>query len=539
MNQDEKNALVDSLTDDQIMELGPLTTSPWSYQELSKQKHTDEDGFSIDPLGNLQNFSQLQAQCWKKFVLSPQINSHVRDYQGSLTGSGFQMSSDVQEIQDVITEISEDPRNEFHKRMPQYVARAEIEGELFLPLTIHTDGFVEVDFMEPQNLKGGGDSNSGIIFHPKKQTMPLMYRFEQKTSKGQTETVHVPSIYLAMYPEMYRLISGNPDITTKSLRLSRGVGRKYSKLGGFKSFITAWDRGFLTKRNVSHIRTTIMWVNHYENLKKWEIDHKKSSGSYLWVVQMEDAKAYRTWLKLTDEQKKSTGLFAKKVPGGTLVLPPGVTLKCENPKLASISDQDTDIMQMVVSGLNAPNDMVTGTSKGSTFGGIKATRQPQSDRTNDQIAYFERFLRFDFWRWIFFLRGSMIKFPEMYTLKEAVAFKNQEPVFKLVKKKHYKLVDFEFPVSEIIDSEATARALLGVKHGSVAESLGIPKEDIAKRMGFGGYKKKRLRFSTEEKTLPKTPLAILVEAAQSASPEGEPGVPKNNTPVKKDSPEEN
>lgn len=532
MNQEERNALVDSLTDDQIMELGPLTTSPWSYQELSKQRHTDEDGFSIDPLGNLQNFSQLQAQCWKKFVLSPQINSHVRDYQGSLTGSGFQMSSDVQEIQDAITEISEDPRNEFHKRMPQYVARAEIEGELFLPLTIHTDGFVEVDFMEPQNLKGGGDSNSGIIFHPKKQTMPLMYRFEQKTSKGQTETVHVPSIYLAMYPEMYRLISGNPDITTKSLRLSRGIGRKYSKLGGFKSFITAWDRGFLTKRNVSHIRTTIMWVNHYENLKKWEIDHKKSSGSYLWVVQMEDAKAYRTWLKLTDEQKKSTGLFAKKVPGGTLVLPPGVTLKCENPKLASISDQDTDIMQMVVSGLNAPNDMVTGTSKGSTFGGIKATRQPQSDRTNDQIAYFERFLRFDFWRWIFFLRGSMIKFPETYTLKEAVAFKNQEPVFKSVKKKHYELVDFEFPVSEIIDSEATARALLGVKHSSVAESLGIPRADIAKKLGFGGYKKKRLRFATEEATLPNTPLAILIEQVQSMSPEGEPSAPNNTGPAK-------
>jgi hypothetical protein len=539
MDQAEKEALIDGLTDDQIMELGPLTTSPWSYQELNKETHRDEDGFAIDPMGNLQNFSQLQAECWKKFVLSPQINSHVRDYQGSLTGSGFCMGSDVQEIQDAMTEISEDPRNEFHKRLPQYVARAEIEGELFLPLTVHVDGFVEIDFMEPQSLKGGGDSNSGIIFHPKKQTMPLMYRFEQKSSKGASEIIHVPSIYLAMYPQMYKLISGNPGITQKSLRLSLGIGRKYSKLGGFKSFITSWDRGFLTKRNVSHIRTTIMWVNHYENLKKWEIDHKKSSGSYLWVVQMEDAKAYRTWLKLTDEQKKSTGLFAKKVPGGTLVLPPGVSLKCENPNLASISDQDTDIMQMVVSGLNAPNDMVTGATKGSTFGGIKATRQPQSDRTNDQIAYFERFLRFDFWRWIFFLRGSMIKFPETYSVKEAVEFKNKEPVFKTVKKKHFQLVDFEFPVSEISDSEATARALLGVKHGSVAESLGIPKADIAKKMGFGGYKKKRLRFATEEKTLPKTPLAILVEAAQSSSPEGEPGVPNNNTPAKKDDSKEN
>jgi hypothetical protein len=534
MNQKEKESLIDGLTDDQILQLSPMSSTSWSYQETSKETHRDEDGFAIDPLGDLANFSQLQRECWKKFVVNPQINSHVRDFMGGLTGAGFQTSSDVSIIQDVITEISEDPRNELHKRMPQYVARAEIEGELFLPLTIHSNGFVEVDFMEPQSLKGGGDDNSGIHFHPKKQTMPLMYRFEQKTNKGETEIIHVPSIYLAYYPEMFRLISGKSDITTKSLKLARGMGRKYSKLNGFKSFIVAWDRGFLTKRNVSHIRTTVVWINQYEDLKKWEIDHKKSSGSYLWVVTMQDAKAYRTWLKLTDEQRKSTGLFAKKVPGGTLVLPPGITIECKNPKLTSISDQDTDIMQMVTSGLNAPEDMVTGTSKGSTFSGVKASRAPLSDRVNAQREYFERFLRYDFWRGIFILRSAMTNFPEVYSVKEAREFKNQKPIFKSVRKKHFQLIDFEFPTSEISDMESQTRALLGVKHGSVSESLGIPKEDVAKKLGFGGYKKKRLRFATEEKNLPKTPLTILVEAAQASSPESEPSNP--NKPGK---PEDN
>lgn len=528
MDQKEKEALVDGLTDEQILQIAPMGTTPWNYQELNKQTHYDEDGFSIDPLGDLANFSQLQRECWKKAIENPQINSHIRDYQGSLTGSGFETSSDVLEIQDVLEEVSEDPRNELHKRMPQYVARAEIEGELFLPLTLHSDGFVEVDFMEPSALKGGGDSNSGIYFHPKKQTMPLMYRFEQKKDSGMTETIHVPSIYLAYYPEMFKLLSHHTEITDKSLKLSRGTGRKYAKLGGFKSFLVAWDRSFLTKRNVSHIRTTVIWINQYENLKKWEIDHKKSSGSYLWVAKMQDAKAYRTWLKLTDDQKKSTGLFAKKVPGGTLVLPPGIDLECKNPNLSSISDQDTDIMQMVVSGLNAPEDLVTGQSKGSTFAGVKASRGPQSDRTQDQRSYFERFLRFDFWRAVFFLRGHMTDFPETFSVKEAVDFKNKEPVYKTVKKKNYKLIDFEFPSSEISDLEGKTRAMLGVKHGPLSESLGIPKEDIAKRLGFGGYKRKRLRYSTEEKNLPDTELAILMEAAQSSSPSAEPSVPKKS-----------
>jgi hypothetical protein len=61
-------------------------------------------------------------------------------------------------------------------------------------------------------------------------------------------------------------------------------------------------------------------LNYYENLKKYEIDHKKSAGAYLWIVTMEDPRAFRAWLALTDEQKRKTGIAAKKTPGSTLVL---------------------------------------------------------------------------------------------------------------------------------------------------------------------------------------------------------------------------
>jgi len=95
------------------------------------------------------------------------------------------------------------------------------------------------------------------------------------------------------------------------------------------------------------------------------------------------------------------------------------------------------------------------------------------------------------------------------------------------------MIDFEFPQSEVSDVEAKARALLGVKHGSVAESLGIPHEDIAKKLGFGSYYRRRLIFATEEDQYPKTPLAIQIDAAEEAAGSQEP----QNVPGKVSQPE--
>jgi len=511
MERDQKvvEKMVDEMPDD-VLQYVAQSSMPWSSPYTGAETVKDEDGFIVSPLTDFAGFSKLQMECWNKFIDNPQINSHVRDFMGSLTGHGFETITSVPEIQEVIEEIEEDPRNALYVNMTKYVARSEIEGELFLCLTLHPKGFIEVDFMDPSSLKGGGDNNSGIYFHPKKQTMPLMYRFEDDNK----EVNHIPSINLAYYPDMYKILKESKGYTAKKEGNSRYRGKKFKKIGGFNRFIVTWDRGFLTKRNISHIRTTIIWINHYENLKKWEIDHKKSSGSYLWVASITDSKAYRTWLKLTPEQKAETGLFAKKTPGGTLVLPPGITLECKNPNLPKISEADTDIMHMVTSGLNTPEDMVTGVTKGSTFSGVKASRGPQSDRVHDNIAYFERFLRFEFWRAIFFLRSTVTSFPTTFKAKEVIEFKNKEPITRNVVHPAHKMIDFEFPTSEVSDAEAKAKAYLGVKHPSVVEALGIPRSVVAKKLGFNGYRKKRLLYATEDEIYPELPLTVDLESMQ-------------------------
>jgi len=515
--------------------LGQIAASmPWSSAMGEDVNVVDEDGFAISSVSNYADFSKLQKMCWEKFLDNPQINSHVRDYMGNLTGYGFSMDSDIPEIATEMKSTIEDPRNALYRNMSKFVARSEIEGELFLCLTVHNDGFVEVDFMSPRSLTASGYKQSGIYYHSEKQNFPLFYEFDL-ADDSKNPTI-IPSINIAYFPELKNYAFKNfKDIKPDYLKSSVNSSRKFSKVGNFKRFIVEWDKGFLTTRNVSHLRTTIIWINHYENLKKWEIDHKKSSGSYLWVASISDAKAFRTWLKMTEDQKKDTGLFAKKKPGGTIVLPPGITLECKNPNLARISDADTDIMGMVISGLNRPEDMVTGATKGSTFSGVNASRGPQADRIQDQIAYFEKFLRYDFWRPIFYLKSIVSDFKITYKVKEVIEFKDKEPVVKNVDKDVHDLIYIEFPVSEVTDLVGKASALLGVKHPSLVETLGIPREDVAKKLGFGNYRKKRLQLATEDEKFPKLLSTVEAESLQQASgeinpPNNTPGKPPNNTP---------
>lgn len=487
----------------------------------------DEDGFDIAggltvALNDFSNFGAIQSECWQKFNENPQLNSHVRDYMGMLTGFGFEIISHIPEVQDYIDEICDDIRNEFYKYMTKYVARAEIQGELFLALTVHADGFVEFDFMDPSTLTGGGTDGSGIYFHPRKQTMPVAYEFKVPRPTGSGSNTEskmlIPSVYCAHYPEFLNEARNHYKFDIADLADSKGDGAKFNKLGGYKRFIISWDKGFLTRRNLSHLKTTLEWINHYVNLKKWEIDHKKSSGSYLWVVTMEDMKAFRNWLKMSAEEKAATGLTKKKSPGGTLILPPGLSIECKNPSLSSISEQDTDIMHMITSGLNKPEDMVTGQTKGDTFSGVKASRGPQSDRNQDEIAYFERFLRMDMWRNIFFLKNATTpSFKLTHKVKKVIGFKGEKEVFRTKNEKVEKLIYFNFPISEISDLESKAKALLGVSHASVSETLGIPKEIIAKRLGFNNYRGLRYQFAEEENEFPDLPLTSEILAAQQSS----------------------
>lgn len=480
-------------------------------------KQTDSDGFPVygTYAESERDLRELRKQCWNKFTKNPQIGSHVRDIMGRMAGWGFGFYSDVPEIQDAIDEVMEDPRNALYENFPKFVGRAEIEGELFLMLTAHEDGFVEVDFISPDSLQGA-DKGSGIIFHPIKQTMPLFYniRFEKTNRALNTENLLVPSINIAYFPELESSVKEHSDYDPKKLKKSKSSDSKFKKIGGYYRFIVRWDRSMLTRRNISHIRTTLEWLNYYEELKKYEIDHKKSSGAYLWVITMEDVRAFRSWLALTADQRSSTGILQPKEPGGTLVLPPGMKLEVQNPSLPSISDQDTDIMQMVSSGLNKPQDMMLGDYK-STYASVKAAHGPQGDRINDDLSYFKTFLTYNFWRPVLFLKSITSKFKENRRVEEVIDYTGDpdsedglQPVTRKVQKPSYKLVETALPVSRLEDIESHAKAMLGVKHGSLIDTLGIPAEEVAKRLGFYNYASLRKKRSTEERVFPKTQATV-------------------------------
>ena len=489
------------LDDDELSAL--QFSMPWQVNQTDDSTVVDPDFSSNNGNGFVLNREELQQACWNKFNENPQVGTAVKGQVGRLAGFGFEVSCEIQEIQDTLEETDLDQRNRLYTFWPKYVARSIIEGELFLCLTVHTDGFVEVDFIDPSNITGGGED--GIIYHPSKATMPLFYYVKQENTSD--SSVLVPSIFIARYPELAKEAAKSTGYMDNLTKSSRSANNKYKKVGGFNRFIVAWDKGFVTKRNVSHLRTILEWLNHYENLKKYEIDHKKSAGSYLWIVTIEDPKAFRAWLSLTPAEIAKTGIMAKKTPGGTLVMPPGMKIECKNPSLPNISESDTDIFHMVTSGLNEPEDVTSGQSKG-TFASVKSSRGPMNDRIADEVNAFEKFLRHDFYGGIFFLKNAVVNYPATFNQRVAVDFKNQEPVFKNVKKRPELLLSIGFPTSTTNDAEGTARAFLGVKHGSTYETLGIPNEEIAKKLGFGNYRKLRLQHATEMERYPELALSV-------------------------------
>lgn len=472
----------------------------------------DEDGFAVriggDKDYNGWDFAALQNECWVKFNSNPQINSSIRDYMGRVTGQGFEQTCPILEIDEVMHETIYDRRNRLFCNMSKWVARRGVEGELFLVLTVHDSGFIEVDFRDPATLTGVGQDNCGILFHPTKPQMPLVYQFVTNTYTNRTVKEQIPSINVAYFPEelvpLMKKLRGYQDGLTKA---HKKMGGNFDKIGGFFRFVVQWDTAFLTKRNLSWLRSIIEWCNYYEMLKKYEIDHKRSSGSYLWVIEIESPHAFRSWLGLSEAEREKTGIMAKPTPGGKIVLPPGMKMTVQNPNLPKISESDTDIMHMITAGLNMPEDMITGQAKG-TKSSIGASRPPQADRISDEIAYFDRFLKFDFWSSIFFLRNAMdpsfkLKYPTSVVTGFTGEGESMKPVVKtrLLSAEH--LIEIAYPVSEISDMSGRVSALCGVKHGSLNATLGIPNEAVAKKLGFGNYHTLRLRAAAEESMYPK------------------------------------
>lgn len=516
MRNDEYKKSILGMSDEELAASNLLFTMP----DGSKGMVVDEDGFpTIARMrdSELEGLQFLQKECWHKYNTNPQVYTSIDDTGGYLAGAGFEFCSEYQDVQDFIYKMVTDSRNRLYTNFEKFVMRSEIEGELFLSVTVHEDGFVEVDFIPPNSLKYDGE-HKGIIYHPRKSTMPLCYLISLKDDEGMDQTYIIPSIYVSEYPaDMSSKVKNHKLVKDGKYKVYGTTSKPaYKRLGGFQTFIISWDKSLFTDRNISHLRTVIEWANHYEELKRYEIDHKRSSGSYLWVATFEDINSFRKWIALTDEERDATGFYKPKTPGGTVVLPPGMKLDCKNPNLTKISDTDTDIMEMVVSGLNTSEDMVTGSNSG-TYASVKASRGPESDRKEMKTERFRRFLVYDFWRHIFRLKFDMDKKFKLYRETQvAVSFNDaKDPVFGVKQMPIWESMEITFPTSEVNDLESAAKGLLGVKHGSMIDTLGIPPSVVAKKLGFRNYSKLRLQHAAEDAKYPK--LASAVDAGDSES----------------------
>ena len=513
LNSEEISQFLDDMPDEVLNAV--KFSVPWQYSGATTSSEVDGDGFSAekDELDTL-SIAAAQEAVWKKFYTNPHLNTSVRGQVGRLTGKDFECSSEIPEINSVLNNTTFDWRNRLYDNWPRYVGHSIFNCELLLNLTVHPDGFVEVDFVDSKYVK-----NDDIIYHPSKSNFPLFYIIKQTVDSIETKKI-IPSVYVAKYPELAELVKKDAKYSPEHVTKPTKYASKYAKIGGYNQFIIQWNRGFGIKRSViSNLVTIIKWLNHYENLKQYEIDHKKSSGAYVWVFKITDAKSFKLWLKMTDDEKRATGIMAKKTPGASLVLPPGIEVDVKNPNLSKITDQDNDILEMVSSGLNEPGDVMTGSSKGS-FASVNATRAPMSDRISDEIASFERFLKHDFWHSVLFLCSAVSSFKFEYTVDDVVGFNKGKEVIKKVKKFAYDFVDINFPVSQTIDFEAITKGLLGVKHGPVSETLGIPNAEIAKRIGINNYGRMRQKYAMEKEKYPELIYAVDAESLQETM-EGE------------------
>jgi len=272
---------------------------PWQYGSGTPMGH-DSDGFPLGvPTtkdGTVISREVLHAQIWNKFHSNPHVNTSTRGLVGRLVGNGFATVSDIPKIDEAIEEIETDYRNRLFDYWPKFLTRAIISGELPLCFTCHDNGFIEIDFIDPDVIDG--EPEHGIIFHPRKTRMPLVYCV--KDADNDIEE-HIPSIYLARYPELYSVAKQQKGFSASMMNPSRTRKKAFKPVGGFYRFVVSWDLGLMTKRSTSHLQTILQWLNYWENLKKYEIDHKKSSGSYVHIVRFTDVKSWMAWLSLTDE----------------------------------------------------------------------------------------------------------------------------------------------------------------------------------------------------------------------------------------------
>ncbi len=487
---------------------------------------------------------ELQDLTYKQYREFPYIRSDVDRKVNMVTGKNFGFSSYIPDIDEFLEEEVYDHRNLLWWRMPGWIVRMLVEGELFILVTVQPDGFCVFNIIEPSYVTGALDA-TGIWSDPGNVLLPLYYNIKDLTSGGDGEIIpSINHIYDAGYDKVDLGESFKRELLKGSQLLDRG---KYKALGGYSRFVIHWNNlnGVdEAKRDTSFLRAVLKYVNFYQQSILWSMDYRKSLASWSQEVKFSDdafgQKAYRLWSKMTDEERLATGLTRPPAPGDRVFSMPGMSINTVSSNQGKMgSGESVDLRNMLVSGMDAPPDVVTSDLSQGNRSSSQQTRSPYADTAEALQVKFERLFKFGLWAHIFKIKSLMDdSFREDIKIDSPIDFMEEKESSDVAgaplkdvkkaktqkrKRKAFHFVDVTFPVLNIQDMEGLATGLLGSKHGSVIETLGIPPSLVAERMGFKGYRKLRLQHALEEDQYPDRMPLDEQEAAIEGKPVKVPG----------------
>lgn len=465
-------------------------------QSVSIFESSEVDGKPSD-----MNWRELQEEGYKKYKTFPPLNAAVESKSNYIAGPGFYVYSPVLEISEFLRDLVYSYRNKLYSRVVGWMVRMLSEVEIFVLITLDENGTATIRNLEPGQI-GSGDEK-GLILDPDDATQTLFYKYS--SSKGEE---YIPDARWILEPEyMKERLKELKGFDNSKISKSTNKGAKFTKVGGYRRFVMHWKN--LTgipeyQRDTASIATILEWVNYTIQALKWELDYKKALAAhthdFTFGSDTQGRISWSIWQKMTDAQKKATGLTEPYAPGSKTFIPPGMTHKISAPQLPNMSGNNQDLMLMAGAGMKTPQDMWQGQSSGQTQASIKSTRPPLMFETESLQHAFGNWFTYEFLRVCMhakiMLGGKVITATgKDYTLNESykdrTAYEdaNGKPEIVDIDVEPIWKIELGFPVVELdIDPDKTVNSSLGSKHAGWA-GMGVSRKTLARKGGIPLFNK--------------------------------------------------
>lgn len=442
------------------------------------------------------NWRDLQKQSWVKYRTFGPLNASVGSKADYVAEAGFSVYSDVYEINLFLNDLFNSYRNQLYFRAVGWIIRMQAEGELFLLIALDESGTTTIRTLEPEYI--GSSDDKGLITDPDDVTQTLFYKY-----RGTGTEELIPDARFILEPEYMneRLKTIKDKVDKDKIDKLTSGGSNFKKIGGYRRFILHWKNftGILEYlRDTASLSTVLEWINLYVKVLKWSVDHKRAISAYTWCINFSDTPtgkvAWHIWNKMTDTEKKATGLTQPFSPGSKVFNMPGIDVNVYSPQIPSLSGSNQDLLNMAGAGSRTPTDLWQGDSAGMPYASVKATRPPLIAEIENLQSKFEKFLRYNLLRICFKAKlalggkiitstGKKIKLPETYKVKWPGEIVKGKATFVEYDDELCNAAKFTFPTVKLDDKpEENANACFGSKHLGLQEI--VSDETIAKKF-FG------------------------------------------------------